>query len=171
MSQPEKLLKEALSGLFDKQIDKKIAPLKREIEKLKREAEDLRRRQGQTPASRGKVPRVSSRSRKPTGKSAREAASVPTAEQIRENRERLLLSQAELAQLTGVSSVSVYYWESGRTNPSGKRLDILNQLRQKSPDEVKTMLGKVEEPKEPKKKKSTKKKSTKSRKKTSKKKP
>jgi len=38
---------------------------------------------------------------------------------IREHRERLLISKAELARRVGVSDVSVLYWESGKIEEIG----------------------------------------------------
>lgn len=42
---------------------------------------------------------------------------------IREGRERLKLNQSELAELVGVSPQAVQQWESGATQPRGKRLN------------------------------------------------
>src|SRR6185312_5536472 len=42
---------------------------------------------------------------------------------IREAREKLNLNQSQLAELVGVSPQAVQQWESGATQPRGKRLN------------------------------------------------
>ena len=47
---------------------------------------------------------------------------------IREGRERLNLNQSELAELVGVSPQAVQQWESGATQPRGKRLNKIAEV-------------------------------------------
>ena len=44
-------------------------------------------------------------------------------------RKRLGLSAAAMAQLLGVSALSVYKWESGKTRPRNKQLEAIAGLR------------------------------------------
>jgi ribosome-binding protein aMBF1 (putative translation factor) len=44
-------------------------------------------------------------------------------------RRRLGLSAAALAQILGVSALSVYKWESGKTRPRAKQLEAISGLR------------------------------------------
>src|SRR5512146_1576573 len=47
---------------------------------------------------------------------------------IREAREKLNLNQSQLAELVGVSPQAVQQWESGATQPRGKRLNKIAQV-------------------------------------------
>lgn len=47
---------------------------------------------------------------------------------IREGREKLDLNQSQLAELVGVSPQAVQQWESGATQPRGKRLNKIAKV-------------------------------------------
>lgn len=47
---------------------------------------------------------------------------------IREGREKLNLNQSQLAELVGVSPQAVQQWESGATQPRGKRLNKIAEV-------------------------------------------
>ncbi|MBN9126445.1 MAG: helix-turn-helix transcriptional regulator, partial [Nitrosospira sp.] len=47
---------------------------------------------------------------------------------IREGREKLNLNQSELAELLGVTPQAVQQWESGATQPRGKRLNKIAEV-------------------------------------------
>lgn len=47
-------------------------------------------------------------------------------------REKLGLTQYELAEMIGVSSVAVHYWETGKRTPSRPATKLLEQLAEKS---------------------------------------
>ena len=47
-------------------------------------------------------------------------------------REKLGLTQQELAEKIGVSSVAVHYWETGKRIPSGPVTKLLEQLAEQS---------------------------------------
>lgn len=47
---------------------------------------------------------------------------------IREGREKLDLNQSQLAELVGVSPQAVQQWESGATQPRGKRLNKIAEV-------------------------------------------
>jgi transcriptional regulator with XRE-family HTH domain len=52
---------------------------------------------------------------------------------IREAREKLNLNQSQLADLVGVSPQAVQQWESGATQPRGKRLSKIAEVLKLSP--------------------------------------
>jgi HTH-type transcriptional regulator, cell division transcriptional repressor len=52
---------------------------------------------------------------------------------IREAREKLNLNQSQLADLLGVSPQAVQQWESGATQPRGKRLSKIAEVLKLSP--------------------------------------
>jgi HTH-type transcriptional regulator, cell division transcriptional repressor len=54
--------------------------------------------------------------------------SMDIARIIREGREKLNLNQSQLAELVGVSPQAVQQWESGATQPRGKRLNKIAEV-------------------------------------------
>lgn len=52
-----------------------------------------------------------------------------TAEGFAAQRAKLGISQAQMAQLLGVSGLSVYKWESGKVQPRAKQLQAIAGLR------------------------------------------
>jgi DNA-binding transcriptional regulator YiaG len=48
---------------------------------------------------------------------------------IKKHRQRLGLSAADVGKILGVSGLSVYKWESGKTRPRPKQLQLIAQLR------------------------------------------
>ncbi len=48
---------------------------------------------------------------------------------VRSHREKIGFSQAEYAALVGVSSLTIYNWESGRTRPRKEQLAALSAVR------------------------------------------
>jgi len=56
---------------------------------------------------------------------------------LRDFREELGLSRANVAELLGVSYASVQNWETGDTKPRGANLQKIDEFMQKSPDELK----------------------------------
>jgi DNA-binding XRE family transcriptional regulator len=59
--------------------------------------------------------------------------SMDIAKIIREGREKLNLNQSQLAELVGVSPQAVQQWESGATQPRGKRLNKIAEVLQIPP--------------------------------------
>jgi DNA-binding transcriptional regulator YiaG len=53
-----------------------------------------------------------------------------TAEEIKALRERLSISQRELAQRIGVAKATVQFWEQGRGKPKRTTADILQSLEE-----------------------------------------
>jgi len=113
-------------------VREEVTPLKKELTLLRKE---LGRRGGTPPA-------------RPTAKTGRRARNPPPTalrpKAIRANRERLKLTQAEVAEIVGVTPVAVYFWESGRTVPSGENAEILMELKGISASEAKRRLEEVE---------------------------
>jgi DNA-binding transcriptional regulator YiaG len=125
-----------LASAFEKALQKKvreevrlqIEPLKAEIARLER---SLRTADGRPP--RGKAgPKTGSQT-------AASAKLTPTS--IKRMRKRLGLSQAELARLTGVTPVAVYFWESGRTKPRGASVDALVAVRGLNAKQARRKVG------------------------------
>ena len=56
-----------------------------------------------------------------------------TASQVKDIRSKLGVSQKRFAEMTGVTPVAVYFWESGRTTPSVDREKTLLRLVKSAP--------------------------------------
>ena len=59
-----------------------------------------------------------------------------TADEIKGLRERLKITQAELAERVGLSREAVAQWETGRNNPSGAAEKLLRQLQARTTSRV-----------------------------------
>jgi len=68
-----------------------------------------------------------------------------SADDVKALRQKIGLTQAELAQLLGVSTAAVTSWESGRTSPARDKRRGLAEIRQLSRSEVLARLGRSEE--------------------------
>ena len=62
---------------------------------------------------------------------------------IKAQRKRLLLSQADLAKLLGVSPNTVWHWEAGKMKPRKGTAAKLIGLRDMSPEDVKEELSRL----------------------------
>lgn len=134
------VLKDEISRLAKREIRRELAVLKkasaahrRHIAALKRQTAALQRQA----ATLGKgiaraMPAANTASE---GKPARFQARG-----LRSLRQRLGLSAAKMAQLLGVSELSVYNWETGKTTPQKERLAAIVQLRSAGKREIQTRL-------------------------------
>ena len=92
-----------------------IAALKKENRELKRKVAFLERRERH-------------RLGKPASQSLAKGARF-SVRSLKAQRRKSGLSQADYAELVGVSKLTIYNWESGRTKPGGKHLATLVSLR------------------------------------------
>lgn len=75
----------------------------------------------------------------PAGADGRRARFAPTL--IRRHRSQLGLSRKAYAKLLGVSSLSVYFWETGRTRPRRETILAWQDLRKKGVRELRMLAG------------------------------
>jgi DNA-binding transcriptional regulator YiaG len=99
------------------------AEVNQQLSALKAEIADLKRR----PAGGA---RGGPRAAGPKARTAAQAKLTPKS--IRTFRKKLGLSQKDLANMTGVTPVAVYFWESGRTTPGGRSVEALEIVRKMS---------------------------------------
>ncbi|MBA2676310.1 helix-turn-helix domain-containing protein [Ramlibacter sp.] len=105
-------------------LKKSVTQYRRQIAQLKRRLQTLERqikRQG----------RPGTRSAAPVEESDDDAQARLrfSAKGLAAQRRRLGLSAAAVAKLLGVSALSVYKWESGKTRPRAKQLEAIATLR------------------------------------------
>ena len=108
------------------QLKKTVAQYRSQIADLKRRMqalEQLVRRQGR--GSR----RAAVAAAAPEGEEGESGSLRFSAKGLAAQRKRLGLSAAAMAKLLGVSALSVYKWESGKTRPRNKQLEAIAGLR------------------------------------------
>ena len=131
------MLRHEITRLARRESRAAIRLLQRELAVLKRQV------------SKGRV-MLERAAREPAARGGRRRASQPdeggprlSPKSIRSHRKRLGLSQADMARITGVTPVAVYFWESGRTLPRGPRREALLELRSMGRRDVKRRLEEI----------------------------
>ena len=122
------VLKDEISRLARKELrantdslKKAVATYRSEIAALKRRVQALER---QAAKGQGKGRATATDERAEEGHALRFRP-----EGLKKHRQRLGLSAAAVAKILGVSGLSVYKWESGKTRPRAKQLQSIAQLR------------------------------------------
>ena len=157
MGKIETAVKSEIARLAKKEIRAVCGPLARDVRELKRTVSQLSR----TVAS---LERTAKEWTKQT-RAQKAELKVPEAEVkaarfspglIRSLRQRLGLSQGQLASVVGVSTVSIGLWEQGKTRPTGPNRTALVALRKLGRRDVRRILE-LKVTAKPKKRKATKK--------------
>ncbi len=125
------VLKSEISRVSRKEVRGETQALKKSVSQYRSQIADLKRRMQ---ALEQQVKRL--------GKSAGRAAPAQaedegdgsaslrfSAKGLAAQRRRLGLSAASVAKLLGVSALSVYKWESGKTRPRAKQIEAIATLR------------------------------------------
>jgi DNA-binding transcriptional regulator YiaG len=120
------VLKSEISRVSRKEVRGETQALKKSISQYRSQIADLKRRMQ---ALEQQVKRV--------GKGSTPAAAPDepgghlrfSAKGLAAQRRRLGLSAASVARLLGVSALSVYKWESGRTRPRARQIEAIAGLR------------------------------------------
>ena len=131
------LLKEEIARVARKQLRSETESLKKASSHYRSEIALLKRR---VQALEQQVKRVGKGSSSGVGRAGAAAPAAAgsegddrqirySAKSLRSQRKRLGLSAAALAQLLGVSALSVYKWESGNTRPRAKQIEAIAALR------------------------------------------
>jgi DNA-binding XRE family transcriptional regulator len=133
-------LKKEIARVARKELKLEIAALRKtsalhrsEIAQLKKQLKALQSQVKKQGKVNGTVIRASTRAEKdagsgaPRGKPGRKV--VFTAERLKTQRAKLGFTQEQMAALLGVSSLSIWKWESGGASPRASRVpDILQRL-------------------------------------------
>jgi DNA-binding transcriptional regulator YiaG len=108
-----------------------IAQLRRRLQALESQMKRLARGGGRAQAARAEA-----EADEDDGPSLRFSAKGLAAQ-----RKRLGLSAASVAHILGVSALSVYKWESGKTRPRARQLEAISQLRKMGKREAMARLA------------------------------
>ena len=114
-----------------------LGPIRAELESIRKSLTALERRFARGGAAPGGVARaMSALAQAAEGRRARFSATL-----MRKHREALAMSRKAYAKLLGVSGLSVYLWESGRTRPRRGTIFAWQDLRKKGARELRAMAG------------------------------
>ncbi|WP_332815332.1 helix-turn-helix domain-containing protein [Ramlibacter sp.] len=133
------VLKEEIARVARKQqraelahLKKSVAQYRSQIAQLKRRMQALEQQVRKQARSAGRAPAV----QEDEGPSLRFSAKGLAAQ-----RQRLGLSAASVAKILGVSALSVYKWESGKTRPRARQLEAIASLRKMGKREAMARLA------------------------------
>ncbi len=133
-------LKKEIARLARKELRQEIAALRKtsafhrsEIAALKKQFKGLQSQVKKQGKANGTVVRSSPRAQEDAGSGATRGKPgrkvVFTAERLKTQRAKLGFTQEQMAKLLGVSSLSIWKWESGGASPRASRVpDILQRL-------------------------------------------
>lgn len=137
------VLKAEISRLARKEIKAELATTKKAASRHRREIAELKRQ------LRAQAKKIASLER--TNKMGAPAAPVADAagvrfspKWLRTHRGKLELSQADYAALVGVSPLTIYNWESGKTRPAAKQLAAWGAVRAMGKREAWSRLEEME---------------------------
>jgi DNA-binding transcriptional regulator YiaG len=139
------LLKAETARVARKEVRTELAPLQKTIAGYRRQIAALKQ---QLVALERVVKRhaKSSSSTTELHGAGGEAAHRFSATGVKRHRERLGLSAAQVGQLLGVSALSIYNWESGKTRPRVAQIEKLAQLRTMGKREASAKLDELAAP-------------------------
>jgi DNA-binding transcriptional regulator YiaG len=105
-------------------LKKSVAQYRHQIAQLRREVQALERQLKRQSRGGGRAAAAEEDEGQESGPSLRFSAKGLAAQ-----RKRLGLSAASVAKILGVSALSVYKWESGKTRPRARQIEAIAQLR------------------------------------------
>ncbi len=130
MPNVQSVLRQEIQRLARKEVRSELEATKKAIAQHRREIAELKRRNTALERTVSYL-----QSRETTRMKARPLSAEPpkgtrySVRSLLAQRRRSGLSQTDYASLVGVSSSTIYNWESGSTKPSGKHLATLVSLR------------------------------------------
>jgi len=135
------VLKEEIARVARKQQRAEIAQLKKSVAQYRSQIAQLKRRMQALEQQVRRLGRGGGRA----APAAEEESSGPSlrfsAKGLAAQRRRLGLSAAAVAKILGVSALSVYKWESGKTRPRARQLEAIAQLRKMGKREAMARLA------------------------------
>ncbi len=122
------VLKQEITRLARKEARAQSASSKKAIAQYRRDIAELKRQVRALAKEVGYLRRQQKRVGRPAGHNGN--ASVRFSPSwVKSHRERLELSAADYAELVGVSSLTIYNWEKGKTRPRQEQLAAWAEIR------------------------------------------
>jgi len=136
------ILKSEISRVSRKEVRGETQALKKSVSQYRGQIADLKRRLQALEQQVKRLGKVTTRIAAP--QEAAEPGGTHlrfSAKGLAAQRKRLGLSAAAVAKLLGVSALSVYKWESGKTRPRAKQIEAIATLRGMGRREAARRLG------------------------------
>ena len=118
------------------QLKKSVTQYRSQIAQLKRRIQALEQQVHRQSRSGGRAAAAADDTEEDSGPSLRFSAKG-----LASQRKRLGLSAANVAKILGVSALSVYKWESGKTRPRARQLEAIASLRRMGKREAMARLA------------------------------
>ena len=129
MSNIGTILKSEISRVSRKEVRGETQALKKSVSQYRSQIADLKRRMQALEQQVKRLGKVTAKAA-PAQAEQEESGSLRfSAKGLAAQRRRLGLSAASVAKLLGVSTLSVYKWESGKTRPRAKQIEGIATLR------------------------------------------
>jgi len=137
------VLKTEISRVSRKEVRSETQALKKSVSQYRAQIADLKRRMQALEQQVKRLGKVTTRIAAPQAAAEAEAESHLrfSAKGLASQRKRLGLSAAAVARLLGVSALSVYKWESGKTRPRARQIEAIATLRGMGRREAAKRLG------------------------------
>jgi DNA-binding transcriptional regulator YiaG len=123
------VLKSEISRVSRKEVRGETQALKKSISQYRSQIADLKRRMQALEQQVKRAGRGRERDGSPADTSEPSGNLRFSAKGLAAQRRRLGLSAASVARLLGVSALSIYKWESGKTRPRAKQIEAIARLR------------------------------------------
>lgn len=124
------LLKSEISRVARREIRAETQPLRKAVSQYRSQIAELKRQVAELQRQLKRQGRVSARAARAPAAEEDEGPQLRfSAKGLAAQRKRLGLSAASVAKILGVSALSVYKWESGKTRPRAKQIEAIAQLR------------------------------------------
>lgn len=135
------VLKEEMARVARKQQRAELAQLKKSVAQYRSQIAQLKRRMQALEQQVRRQARSAGRAA-PAAQDEEMAPSLRfSAKGLAAQRQRLGLSAASVAKILGVSALSVYKWESGKTRPRARQLEAIAALRKMGKREAMARLA------------------------------
>jgi len=135
------ILKSEISRVSRKEVRGETQALKKSVSQYRGQIADLKRRMQALEQQVKRLGKVTTRIAKPEDVAEPGGNLRFSAKGLAAQRKRLGLSAAAVAKLLGVSALSVYKWESGKTRPRAKQIEAIATLRGMGRREAAKRLG------------------------------
>lgn len=126
------VLKEEITRLARKEVKHHVAPLKKVIADQRRTIADLKRRLERLERGQGFLEKQEKRRLEdPVDTGAAAAGDTPrfSPKWVAADRKRLGISAKDYAKLVGVSMLTIYNWEKGKSKPRNQQLNAWANVR------------------------------------------
>jgi DNA-binding transcriptional regulator YiaG len=123
------VFKDEISRVARKELRGETQALKKSVSQHRSQVAELKRRLQSLEQQVKRLARAASRPAKAQPEVEQGGKIRFSAKGFAAQRQRLGLSAAALARLLGVSALSVYKWESGKTRPRAKQIEAIAGLR------------------------------------------